>query len=84
MFAYESQVLLTRLILFLELSVVIMLLTLEGLEQRFWSNFNCSFRNIIHGSDSVESAEKEIALWFNDSEVVSWKPTKNQHVYEKN
>jgi len=35
MFAYESQVLLTRLILFLELSVVIMLLTLEGLEQRF-------------------------------------------------
>lgn len=24
-------------------------------------------RNIIHGSDSVESAKKEIALWFNVS-----------------
>jgi nucleoside-diphosphate kinase len=24
-------------------------------------------RNIIHGSDSVESANKEIALWFNVS-----------------
>jgi nucleoside-diphosphate kinase len=22
------------------------------------------FRNIIHGSDAVESAQKEIALWF--------------------
>ncbi|OLN18277.1 nucleoside-diphosphate kinase, partial [Corynebacterium diphtheriae] len=24
-------------------------------------------RNIIHGSDSVESAEREINLWFNDA-----------------
>lgn len=24
-------------------------------------------RNIVHGSDSVESANKEIALWFNVS-----------------
>lgn len=23
-------------------------------------------RNICHGSDSVESAEREIALWFNE------------------
>ncbi|XP_076008225.1 NME/NM23 nucleoside diphosphate kinase 2a [Genypterus blacodes] len=30
-------------------------------------------RNIIHGSDSVESAKKEIALWFTDSELVSYK-----------
>ncbi|KAM3859451.1 NME/NM23 nucleoside diphosphate kinase 2a [Diretmus argenteus] len=29
-------------------------------------------RNIIHGSDSVESAEKEIALWFNKDELVSY------------
>lgn len=27
-------------------------------------------RNICHGSDSVESAEKEIALWFCDSKKV--------------
>ena len=28
-------------------------------------------RNIIHGSDAVESAEKEIALWFKEG-VVDW------------
>ncbi len=26
-------------------------------------------RNLVHGSDSVESAEREIALWFRDEEV---------------
>ena len=26
-------------------------------------------RNICHGSDSVENAEKEIALWFDETEV---------------
>ncbi|GAA4709046.1 nucleoside-diphosphate kinase [Brevibacillus fulvus] len=31
--------------------------------------------NIIHGSDSPESAEREIALWFNDNEVVSYEKT---------
>ena len=29
-------------------------------------------RNIIHGSDAVESANKEIALWFKPEELVSW------------
>jgi len=29
-------------------------------------------RNVIHGSDSVESANKEIALWFDKKELVSW------------
>ena len=29
-------------------------------------------RNIIHGSDSVESAEREINLWFNDDEIYSY------------
>ena len=29
-------------------------------------------RNIIHGSDSVESANKEIALWFKPEELVHW------------
>jgi nucleoside-diphosphate kinase len=41
-------------------------------------------RNLIHGSDSVESAAKEIALWFAPGEVSTWKPTQLQHVYEKN
>jgi nucleoside-diphosphate kinase len=26
--------------------------------------------NLVHGSDSVESAEREIALWFSDDELV--------------
>uniref|UniRef100_A0A668AXC0 Nucleoside diphosphate kinase n=1 Tax=Myripristis murdjan TaxID=586833 RepID=A0A668AXC0_9TELE len=29
-------------------------------------------KNIIHGSDSVESAKKEIALWFKNEELVSY------------
>jgi len=31
-------------------------------------------RNVIHASDSVESANKEIALWFKDSELVTYQP----------
>src|ERR1700734_946659 len=31
-------------------------------------------RNVCHGSDGVESAKKEIALWFKPEEVQSWKP----------
>ena len=29
-------------------------------------------RNVIHGSDSVESANHEISLWFEESEIVKW------------
>ncbi|KAK2727080.1 nucleoside diphosphate kinase-like [Artemia franciscana] len=39
-------------------------------------------RNICHGSDAVESAEKEIALWFKPEELVSWKPAEESWVYE--
>lgn len=28
--------------------------------------------NLIHGSDSVESAKREIALFFDESDIVSW------------
>merc|ERR1719481_285299 len=31
-------------------------------------------RNIIHGSDSLESAEKEIQLWFTSAEITKWRP----------
>ncbi|XP_019873404.1 nucleoside diphosphate kinase [Aethina tumida] len=41
-------------------------------------------RNIIHGSDSVESANKEIALWFGEKEVVSWTPAWDKWVNEGN
>ena len=39
-------------------------------------------RNICHGSDSVESAKKEIALWFKDS-LNEWKHHSHEWVYEK-
>jgi nucleoside-diphosphate kinase len=39
-------------------------------------------RNIIHGSDAVESAKKEINLWFKPEELVSWKPAAVDWVYE--
>ena len=29
-------------------------------------------RNVIHGSDAVESANKEIAHWFTEGELNSW------------
>lgn len=31
--------------------------------------------NLIHGSDSTESAAREIALWFNSSELTSYEHT---------
>ncbi|CAI8032212.1 Nucleoside diphosphate kinase B [Geodia barretti] len=41
---------------------------------------SCS--NICHGSDSVESAQKEISLWFKEEELVSWVQTSSQWIYE--
>lgn len=41
-------------------------------------------RNIIHGSDAVASAEKEIALWFGEKELVTWKPAAENWLYETN
>lgn len=39
-------------------------------------------RNVCHGSDSVESAEKEIALWFKKEELCDYKPTMSAWIYE--
>jgi len=39
-------------------------------------------RNICHGSDAVESANHEIALWFKPEELVEWTPSQNGWVYE--
>ena len=38
-------------------------------------------RNVCHGSDSVESAQKEIALWFPEG-VISWASASAPWVYE--
>merc|ERR1719263_135933 len=39
-------------------------------------------RNICHGSDAVDSAEKEIALWFKKDEVVQWDDHSDAWIYE--
>lgn len=39
-------------------------------------------RNIIHGSDALETAQREIALWFKPEELVEWKYTVNPWIVE--
>ena len=39
-------------------------------------------RNICHGSDSVETAKKEIALWFKEGELNNYCCANNSWVYE--
>ncbi|KAL2811311.1 nucleoside diphosphate kinase [Aspergillus granulosus] len=40
-------------------------------------------RNVCHGSDSVENAKKEIALWFTPEEVQNYKLNAFGWIYEK-
>ena len=39
-------------------------------------------RNLIHGSDAIETAQREIALWFTDDEQVGWEPVRRSWIYE--
>ncbi|KAL2100889.1 hypothetical protein ACEWY4_002650 [Coilia grayii] len=39
-------------------------------------------RNVIHASDSVEVAQKEIALWFQSSELIEWECCDHDNLYE--
>lgn len=39
-------------------------------------------RNLIHGSDAVETAQREIALWFQESELADWQPCAQSWLYE--
>uniref|UniRef100_H3AA07 Nucleoside diphosphate kinase n=1 Tax=Latimeria chalumnae TaxID=7897 RepID=H3AA07_LATCH len=39
-------------------------------------------RNIIHGSDSIESAEKEIKLWFKPEELIEYTSCAQDWIYE--
>ena len=39
-------------------------------------------RNLIHGSDAIETAQQEVALWFKAEELASWKPTVTPWLYE--
>jgi len=38
--------------------------------------------NLVHGSDSPETAEKEIALFFDEAELVDWWPDDMEQVYD--
>ena len=39
-------------------------------------------RNIIHGSDAIETAQTEIALWFTDEELAHWDSCAKSWIYE--
>ncbi|XP_073502061.1 nucleoside diphosphate kinase, mitochondrial isoform X1 [Phyllobates terribilis] len=39
-------------------------------------------RNIIHASDSVEVAEKEIGLWFHTAELITWETNDHSDLYQ--
>lgn len=47
---------------------------------RYMLIFCC--RNICHGSDSVEGAKHEIALWFKPAELIQWKSSQQDWIYE--
>jgi nucleoside-diphosphate kinase len=39
-------------------------------------------RNLIHGSDAIETAQQEVALWFKAEELSTWRPTITPWLYE--
>lgn len=39
-------------------------------------------RNLIHGSDAIETAQSEIALWFTDEELAAWDSCAKSWIYE--
>ncbi|MBD1814538.1 nucleoside-diphosphate kinase [Microcoleus sp. AT3-A2] len=39
-------------------------------------------RNIIHGSDAVETAQQEISLWFKEEELSAWTPSLTPWIVE--
>jgi nucleoside-diphosphate kinase len=41
-------------------------------------------RNLIHASGSVEEAEKEIYLWFDENEIINYRLVQEQIIYDVN
>ena len=41
-------------------------------------------RNLIHASDSLENAEKEISLWFDSTEIFEWEQDSKEWIFGKN
>ena len=50
----------------------------------FWNTLFIilTFSNIVHGSDSDKSAQREIGLWFRPDEVAQWPHTAERWIYE--
>ena len=40
-------------------------------------------RNVVHASDSPQSAEREISLFFSNEEIVNWEKADESWVYEE-
>jgi len=40
-------------------------------------------RNVVHASDSIESAEREISLFFSEDEIVSYRRADEEWIYEE-
>ena len=38
--------------------------------------------NIVHGSDNIEAADREIKLWFKEQELVNWDSKSQKWIYE--
>lgn len=43
-------------------------------------NKKIAVKNLIHASDSVESAKYEISVWFRDDEIISYESVHEKHV----
>ena len=39
-------------------------------------------RNVVHGSDSVESAQRELGIYFTKDELVDWAPSASKWITE--
>ena len=39
-------------------------------------------RNVVHGSDSEESAKREISIFFNEKEMINWNKEVHKWIYE--
>jgi nucleoside-diphosphate kinase len=42
----------------------------------------CARSNIMHGSDSVDSANHEIGMWFTPAELIGWTSHSYNMLYE--
>lgn len=50
------------------------------MSQEYANSKNKAIKNLIHASGNKEEVEKEIALWFNDEELHSYKTVHDEHV----